>query len=46
MEVVAKWVQPDYVEGAYFENGEAALTNTFRPEDEQTLDGLLYQLDR
>lgn len=44
VEVVAKWVRPEYVEGLYFEDGEAVLPNTFRPEDERTLHDLLCRL--
>lgn len=44
VELVAKWVRPDYVEGAYFEDGEAVQPNTFRMEDEVLLDQLCAQL--
>lgn len=42
VEVVAKWVHPGYVTGAYFEQEEAVLPNGLRPEDEN----LLRQLER
>jgi len=44
VELVAKWVRPDYVEGAYFEDDEAVLPNTFRAEDEVLLARLCRQL--
>lgn len=44
VEVVAKWVRPDYVEGLYFKDDEAVLPNAFRPEDERTLTDLLGRL--